>query len=90
MLHDPVGSMQTTHGSFDVWLGVPYHKLPSSTSSPPSRPAGHLLRGNTDPSPGEGHKGLGSGSTAGIDEHKSTREDDRITVDRLFNRFFIF
>lgn len=73
MLHDPVGSMQTRHGSLDVG-GVENHKLPSSTSSLPVQPADYPLRGNTGPSPGEGHKGLGSGPTAGIDEHKSTKE----------------
>lgn len=41
MLCDPVGSTQTTHGPFDVHLGVQSHKLPSSTFSLPSRPAGH-------------------------------------------------
>lgn len=83
MLHDPVDSMQTTHGPFDVWSGAQSHKLPSSTSSLPSRPAGHLLRGNTDPSPSEGHKGSDSDSTAGIDGHRSTRE-------RWWNDFLIW
>lgn len=73
-LHDPVGSMQTIHGSWNVCLGVRNHRPPSSISSFPFRPAGHLLTGNTDPSQSAGHKGLGSGSIAGIDEHTSTRE----------------
>lgn len=73
MLRDPVGSTQTTRGHYDVCSGVQSHKPPSSTSSPPFRPADCLLTGNTDLSTSEGR--LGRGSTAGIAEHTSSRAE---------------